>query len=140
KNQNLLNNGITENNSESSRKGDSHSGKLGIDYHINEKTTIGLSGNFSLRDNNRGEELFYRYFNQPDLKGNRERTTEQNDDATGSDISLDFSRDFKLAVETLMANLSCARSTEDGRQTNGQEFTKPRQLPNRRITDGYEDG
>jgi len=140
KNLNLLNNGITENDSENSRKGNSHSGKLGIDYNINEKTTIGLSGNFNIRDNNRTENLFYQYFNQPDLTGTSDRITEQNEDDTGYDVNLDFRRDFKRAGENLMANFSYGRSTEDGIQTFNQTFSDPNQLPDQRINNGYEEG
>ena len=140
KNTDLFTNGITENTSESSRKGDSHSGKLGIDYNINEKTTIGLSGNFSLRDNNRSEELFYQYFNLPDLTGTSNRVTEQEEDDTGYDVNLDFRRDFNRVGENLMANFSYGRSKEDGIQTFDQSFTDPNQLLDRQINDGLEDG
>src|SRR5690606_24966346 len=119
--------------------GNSHSGKLGIDYNINEKTTVGLSGNFSLRDNNRSEELFYRYLNQPDLTGTSDRVTDQNEDDTGYDINLDFRRDFNRTGENLMANFSYGRSTEEGIETFEQSFSDPSQSPDRRINDGYED-
>jgi len=140
RNLNLLNNGVTENTSESSRKGNSHSGKLGIDYNMNEKTTIGLSGNFSLRDNNRSEDLFYRYLNQPDLEGTSNRSSSQNEDDTGYDINLDFRRDFNRTGENLMANFAYGKSTEDGTELFEQQFTDPNQLPDRRINEGYEDG
>src|SRR5690606_9873720 len=85
-------------------------------------------------------ELFYKYFNQPDLTGTSERITEQNEDDTGYDISLDFSKDFKRTGENLMANFSFGRSTEDGIQTFDQLFTDPNYFADRRINDGYEDG
>jgi len=140
RNQNLLNNGITENNNESSRKGNSHSGKLGVDYNINERTTLGVSGNFSFRDNNRTQNLFYQYFNQPDLTGTSDRTTEQNEDDTGYDLNLDFKRNFSRPGENLMANFSYGKSTEDGIHTFNQTFSDPNQLSDQRITDGYEEG
>lgn len=124
KNTNLSNNGRTENTSENSRKGNGHSGKLGIDYNIDDKTTIGLSSNFSIRDNNRSEELFYQYFNQPDLSGTSNRITEQNEDDFGYDLNLDFRRDFNRPGENLMANFAYGKSTEDGVQHFNQVFSE----------------
>src|SRR5690554_168257 len=140
RNTNLSNGGVTENNSDNSRKGISHSGKIGVDYSPNELTTIGLSGNFSLRDNNRTEKLFYRYFNLPDLDGTSERISEQEEEDTGYDINLDFRRDFNRPGENLMANISYGKSTEDGIQTFRQTFSNPAQVTDRRINDGYEEG
>lgn len=136
----LIEGGVTDNRSESTRKGLSHSGKLGVDYSPNEKTTIGLSGNFSLRDNNRVENFFYQYFNQPDLDGTSERVSDQEEKDTGYDLNLDFRRDFNRPGENLMANIAYGRSTEDGIQTFNQTFSNPAQRSDRRINDGYEDG
>lgn len=140
RNTNLSNGGITESNSDNSRKGISHSGKLGVDYSPNELTTIGISGNFSLRDNNRTEKLFYRYFNLPDLDGTSERISEQEEEDTGYDINLDFRRDFNRPGENLMANIAYGKSTEDGIQTFNQIFSNPSLAGDRRINDGYEEG
>lgn len=140
KNTNLINNGITENTSENSRKGNGHSGKVGIDYNMNEKTTIGLSSNFSIRDNNRSENLFYQYFNQPDLSGTSNRLTEQNEDDLGYDINLDFRRDFNRPGENLMANFSYGKSTEDGIQNFNQIFSDAGQSDDQRINNTSEVG
>lgn len=140
KNTNLSNNGRTENTSENSRKGNGHSGKLGIDYNIDDKTTIGLSSNFSIRDNNRSEELFYQYFNQPDLSGTSNRITEQNEDDFGYDLNLDFRRDFNRPGENLMANFAYGKSTEDGIQHFNQVFSENGQPDDQRINNTSEVG
>ncbi|WP_118193515.1 outer membrane beta-barrel family protein [Albibacterium indicum] len=140
KNTNLLNNGITENSSENSRKGNGHSGKIGVDYNISERTTVGLSSNFSIRDNNRSEYLFYQYFNQPDLTGTSDRTTEQNEDDLGYDVNLDLRHDFNRPGENLMVNLSYGKSTEDGIQHFNQVFSESNQPDDQRINNTSEVG
>src|SRR5690606_22719847 len=140
KNTNLSNNGITENTRENSRKDNGHSGKVGINYNINDKTTIGLSSNFSIRDNNRSEYLFYQYFNQPDLSGTSDRTTEQNEDDLGYDINLDFRRDFNRPGENLMANFSYGKSTEDGIQHFNQVLSESGFPDDQRINNTSEVG
>lgn len=56
----LHNNSEINNTEESSRKGINNTFKLGADYFIDDKTTIGVSGNLSIRDNDRSSSLFTR--------------------------------------------------------------------------------
>src|SRR5690606_6761516 len=93
-NQSLINNGITENNSESTRKGDSHRAKIGLDYFLNDKNTIGVSGGLDIRDNNSLENIFYIYQNQATLNGTSTRVSDRKTDNIGFDVSLDYKREF----------------------------------------------
>src|SRR5690606_23630645 len=55
----LSTNSLTNNTSESNRLGINNGIKLGVDHYLTEKTTIGLSGNLSIRKNDRNEDIFY---------------------------------------------------------------------------------
>src|SRR5690606_12820804 len=65
------NESLTENQSGSNRLGLNHSIRLGTDYYITDKTLIGLSGDISLRGNDRNEDMFYSYLNHPQLTGTK---------------------------------------------------------------------
>ncbi|GAA4783262.1 outer membrane beta-barrel family protein [Olivibacter ginsenosidimutans] len=142
-NNNWYNDGTSVyNNSENARKGNSHTVRLGADYFLNEKTTIGLSGNLNIRDNIRTEDLFYSYFGASGaLNGNSTRNTAQDEDDKGYDINLDFKREFSREGEELTANVSYGRSKEDGIQTFKQTATNEAiPIDRDRINDTYEDG
>lgn len=130
------------NTSDNSRTGNSHTVRAGVDYFLDEKTTIGLSGNLNMRKNLRSEDLYYTYF-QPggSILGTSDRFTNQNEDDFAYDASLDFKRDFSREGEVLQANFSYGRSKEDGLQTFNQTATNA-QIPidRDRINDTYEDG
>jgi outer membrane receptor protein involved in Fe transport len=133
-------NGIIDNNSESDRSGLGHSAKLGIDYFINQTTTIGISGNFSIRDNERNEDIFYRYENLPELNGTSTRYSRQTEDDTGYDLNLDFKKEFKRVGEELTFNAAYGRNKEDGVQTFDQMFSNALTPADRRINNTYEMG
>ena len=134
------NNGLIDNNSESDRSGLGHSAKLGVDYFINQTTTIGVSGNFSIRDNKRNEDIFYRYENLPELNGTSTRYSRQTEDDTGYDLNLDFKKEFKRVGEELTFNAAYGRNKEDGVQTFDQTFSNTTTLADRRINNTYEIG
>jgi outer membrane receptor protein involved in Fe transport len=136
----LENNGIIDNNSETDRSGLGHSAKLGVDYFINQTTTIGVSANFSIRDNKRNEDLFYRYENLPELNGTSTRLSRQNEDDSGYDLNLDFKKEFKRKGEELTFNAAYGRSKEDGVQTFDQTFSNVLTPADRRINDTYDIG
>jgi outer membrane receptor protein involved in Fe transport len=138
-NQSLLNNGITENNSESSRKGDSHRAKVGLDYYLNEKNTIGISGGFDIRDNNSLENIFYRYQNQASLDGTSTRISDRKTDNIGFDFTVDYKKEFTRKGEELTGNFSFGKSKEDGFQSFNQQFTNENQSVDRRLNDNGED-
>lgn len=129
------------NTSENDRKGNSHMVRLGADYFINEKTTIGLSGNMNIRDNIRTEDLFYTYYSTAGSTiGNSTRYTRQDEDDLAYDASLDFKREFKREGEELAVNVAFGRSKEDGIQTFDQFATDPSiAIDNDRINDTKED-
>ncbi|MDR0265359.1 MAG: TonB-dependent receptor family protein [Sphingobacterium sp.] len=116
------NNSEISNNSGSSRKGNSHTIKAGVDYNLSDKTSLSLSGNVSVRDNNRGEDLWYRYINHPTLSGTSTRTSRQLEDDLGYEFTMDFRHQFKRSGEELTANASYGRDKEDGTNVFLQQF------------------
>lgn len=137
---NLSTNGITDNNIESSRKGLNHSVKAGVDYSPADKTTLSFSGDVSVRGNDRGQDIFYNYINQPNFTGNSTRLTRQDENDFDYDLRADFMQDFKRKGENLMFNFSYGRSTESGTERFDQTFTDPGTAPDRRVNDTDEDG
>lgn len=136
-----LNGSRVFNTSETGRLGNSHMVRVGADYFMGEKTTIGLSGNINIRDNVRTEDLFYTYFNASGVNyGNSTRNTQQNEDDLGYDVNFDFKREFNREGEELMANVAFGRSKEDGLQVFDQFASDPSiSIDNDRINDTYED-
>lgn len=139
-NLNYLNNGITRSTTDGFGGRSGHNAKIGADYYFNEKTTLGISGDFSFRKSNRGEEIFYEYIDLPDYTGTSVRTSDQDEDDFGYDINLNFRRDFNRPGEMLLANISYGKEDEDGIEEFYQEFTDPEQFDARSLEDTYEEG
>ena len=118
----LATNGLVNNITESNRSDISNTLKLGADYYINPKTTIGLSGNLNFRDNNSFENLNYLYFNLPDQNGSSFRTSDRDGNSSGYDLSMDFSRQFDKKGHNITANLSYGESSDDDIQNFNQEY------------------
>lgn len=133
-------NGLISNNNEGDRSGLGHSAKLGMDYYLNQTTTIGISGNVSIRDNQRNEDLFYRYENLPNLNGTSNRASRQTENDFGYDLNLDFRKEFKRPGEELTFNGAYGRNKEDGVNTFDQTFSNPLSPADRQINDTYERG
>lgn len=138
-NENLFNNSITKNNSENTRKGDSHRLKFGLDYYLNDRNTLGISGGVRTRDNKNIENIFYTYENQPTLEGTSVRTSNRAQNSFGYELSLDFKREFARKGEELVANVSYGTDDEDGSQSFNQEFSNANQLIDKRLNDEKED-
>jgi outer membrane receptor protein involved in Fe transport len=138
-NRSLLNDGITENTSESTRKGDSHRAKIGLDYYMNDKNTIGISGGLNIRDNNSLENIFYTYQNQASLNGTSTRVSDRNSENFGFDFSVDYKREFTRKGEELAGNFSFGKNNQDGFHSFDQQFTNESQLIDRRLNDNGED-
>ncbi|WP_286590312.1 TonB-dependent receptor [Sphingobacterium sp. N143] len=100
--------------SASSRKGKSHTVKAGLDYYMTDKTSFSFSGNLSVRDNNRTEDLMYQFFKQSQQTGNSNRTSKQLEDDLGYEFTADFRHEFKRQGEELTGNASYGRDKEDG--------------------------
>lgn len=116
-------NRLLNNTSDTRRFSKSHTAKLGFDYYINEKTTIGASGNLNLRNGDRSEDINYLYRNYSDaLNGTSFRRSEEDDKDKGYDLSLDFNRKLRRQGEELVANFSYGHSREDEDQTFNQDF------------------
>lgn len=129
-----FNNGsIVNNQSENIRLGLNHNIRGGLDYFLGNNTTIGLSGTVSIRGNNRDEDIFYQYFNNPSLDGTSERLSRQNEDDLGYDLALDFKHEFSRDGEELVANVAYGYDTEEGTNTFDQTFTDPQAALDSRI-------
>lgn len=118
----LSTNGLVNNTSESTRTDINNTLKLGADYYINAKTTVGLSGNINFRENNSLENLDYLVANIPSQNGSSFRTSNRDDNSSGYDLSMDFNRQFAKKGHGLTANISFGQSSEDGSQEFNQEF------------------
>ena len=117
------NNSAINNNLDGKRQNTGNTAKAGIDYYINNKTTLGFSANINFRNSDRDEDINYYYLNA--ASGNDStsfRTSREDDKDKGYDLNLDFTRKFKREGEELMANLSMGRSREDEFQTLQQNF------------------
>jgi len=112
--------------SESSRKGNSHTVKAGFDYNMSDRTSLSFSGNLSVRDNKRIEDLDYRFYKLSQETGTSVRNSTQFEDDLGYEFNADFRHQFKRQGEELTANASYGRDKEDG--TNGflQSYTDGR--------------
>jgi outer membrane cobalamin receptor len=114
---------ITETDNESFRKGINNSLRLGMDYYANDKTTLSLGGNLSIRDNNRGEDLFYKSYRGEQTPEITPRTSRQFEEDFGYDLTFDFKRELKREGEELTANVTYGNDKEDG--TNDYVQTNP---------------
>src|SRR5699024_8711134 len=119
----LDNNSILNNTTLSKRHNEGNTAKVGLDYYINDKTTIGVSGNVNYRSGDDTEDINYLYQNySTDLDGTSFRRADETEKDRGYDLSLDFIRKFARQGEELSANLSYGRSTEDEDQFFNQDF------------------
>jgi len=119
----LDNNSILNNTTLSNRHNEGNTAKVGLDYYINDKTTIGVSGNVNYRSGDDTEDINYLYQNySTDLDGTSIRSADETEKDKGYDLSLDFIRKFARQGEELSANLSYGRSTEDEEQFFNQDF------------------
>lgn len=114
---------VTETENESFRKGINNSLRLGMDYYANDKTTLSLGGNLSIRDNNRGEDLFYKSYRGQQTPVITPRTSRQFEEDLGYDLSFDFKRELKREGEELTANVTYGNDEEEG--TNDYVQTNP---------------
>ena len=112
---------VTETSTESFRKGINNSFRLGMDYYANDKTTLSLGANMSIRDNNRGEDLFYRSYRGTQTPVITPRTSRQHEDDFGYDFIFDFKRELKREGEELTANVTYGSDQEDGTNDYYQE-------------------
>src|SRR5690606_3193108 len=95
----------------------------GVDYYLDDKTTIGVAGNLSIRDNDRRSDLIYQYLNHPQLSGTSTRLSRQNEDDLGYDFTFDFSRKFQREGSELTANVAYGKDTEEGVNSFDQSYS-----------------
>ncbi|GHE23561.1 TonB-dependent receptor [Sphingobacterium griseoflavum] len=135
----LNNNSRIDNSEETSRRGVNNTVKLGADYFLNDKTTIGLSTNLSVRDNNRDADLIYRYVNHPSLTGTSTRLSRQKESDLGYEFNVDVIRKFEREGAELVANFNYGRDTEDGTNSFTQTYSSGSPTDGR-INETSEDG
>lgn len=133
---------LINNNTDSRRENSNHTFKIGSDFYLNSKTTIGVSGNVSLRSGERNEDINYLFQNIPNQSGSSFRNTTGEDTDEGYDLNFDFTRQFKRKGENLTANVQFGQDKEDGSERFNQNFFTPtgsqRDTLDRRITDNKE--
>ena len=114
---------VVNNSSESKRHNVNHTAKVGMDYFINDKTTLGASGNLNFRTGKDTEGISYLYNNySSDLNGTSLRNSREDEKENGYDLSLDFSRRFKKQGEELTANFSFGKRDENEDERFNQDF------------------
>ncbi len=118
--------------SESSRKGNSHTVKAGFDYNMSDRTSLSFSGNLSIRDNKRIEDLNYEFFKQSQMTGTSVRNSTQFEDDLGYELNADFRHQFKREGEELTGNASYGRDKEDGTNDFSQNYTDGRKATSRK--------
>jgi outer membrane receptor protein involved in Fe transport len=134
------NESITNSNTDNNRLGLNHGVGLGMDYYISQKATLGVSGNMSIRNNKRNQDLFYNYLNNPNLTGTSQRFSRQHENDLGYDLNLNYKQELRLKGEELTANFSFGNDSEDGVNNFEQSFTDPSGVYDRRINDTDESG
>lgn len=119
----LDNNSLLNNTTISKRHNEGNTAKVGLDYYLNSKTTLGISGNVSFRSGDDTEDIDYLYQNySAALDGVSYRRADESEEDKGYDLSLDFVRKFARQGEELSANLSYGNSSEDEGQFFNQDF------------------
>lgn len=131
---------ITESLSESFRKGINNSFRLGTDYYATEKTTLSLGANISFRDNNRGEDIIYTYYNRPSFGNQSPRTSRQKEKDFGYDVTFDYRRLLNREGEEITANVTYGNDKEDGTNEFIQTFDIPTLADSRRYNTTSERG
>ena len=96
----------TISNTDNKRLNYSHTLRLGTDFYANEKTTLSLGANLSIRDNNRISDINFEYFNIPEYGSDAIRNSNQQEDDLGYDITFDFRRELNREGEELTANVT----------------------------------
>ncbi|MBC7417420.1 MAG: TonB-dependent receptor [Pedobacter sp.] len=109
-------------NSRSTDKGNNV--KAGLDYYVNEKSVISLSGGFNNRNNNRNELININQLGsnlQPIKLSNRNNLT----DGTGNsyDLNLDYSQKFNKPKEELTFNFGYSNGINDNTQSYDTKIT-----------------
>lgn len=88
--------------------------KIGMDYDLGEKTTIGLSSNINLRNREGSEAGNTQGIGQNEnINSAIIRNTTQNEKGNNYNFNLDFSRKFKKPKEELTSNISFGKGKED---------------------------
>lgn len=113
-------------NTDADRVFKGHNLKLGVDFYIAEKSTIGISGGFNNR-NGKGNELLSieQYTTSNALQNQSKRNNYGNRGGDSYDLSLDFNQKFAKKGEELSFNLSWS----DGTNKNIQSLNSNKLIP-----------
>ncbi len=117
----------------------SHTLKLGADYYLTEKTTIGVAGNLNLNNESGNEILSQRFLNLNNSFDSGNGNNLNTEDGYGYDLNLDLVHKFKTLKEELTGNFSFGNSNEDNTENIIQNYldvndnlSNQRQSTNRR--------
>lgn len=136
----LSDNSVTDLTGENTRLGLNHGVGFGVDYYAGQRTTLGISSNMSFRDNDRREDLYYKYFNNPAFAGDSRRFSRQNEKDFGFDVNFNFKQEFVRKGEELTANLAFGKDKEDGVNTFEQFYVSSNNTIENRRNETAEKG
>ncbi len=87
--------------------------KVGMDYNIGEKTTLGFSSNVNIRKRTGGDDGLTQGIGQfENLNSSIIRTNTQDENGNNYDFNFDFSQKFKKPKEELTSNISFGKGKE----------------------------
>ena len=93
--------------SQGTSKNDNHVGKLGADFFVNKFNTIGVSGSVSFRDDNRPEQIQYRFFTPEEITFDTYyRDNIESNNNFNYDLNADYRRTWDSTSREFTANLS----------------------------------
>ncbi|RYE11650.1 MAG: TonB-dependent receptor [Sphingobacteriaceae bacterium] len=118
--------------------------KVGMDYNIGEKTTVGVSSNVNLRKRDGGDNGLTQGIGQfGNLNSSIDRNNSEYEKGNNYDFNFDFSHKFKKPQEELTSNISFGRGMEDETQnfnTNTYNYVRTPSSLNNLIQQNLTDG
>lgn len=91
--------------------------KVGMDYNLGEKTTLGISSNVNFRKRTGGDSGITQGLGQEgNLNSNVTRNNTENENGNNYDFSFDYTQKFKKPKESLTSNITFGRGNENGTQ------------------------
>lgn len=100
-----------------------HTVKAGIEHYLSENTSLGLTGNLNLRNENNRENINQFFYNsQHNMTDSGPGFNMDTEDNIGYDVNLDFLHKFNKKGEELSANFSFGKRSEEEYENIVQQF------------------
>lgn len=116
--------------SSSETKGPFETGKLSIDYKMNEKNTFSISGNYGGGNFTTKNQQRSSYFNNEEIKDKGAlRTTLSEDNFRFGHINLDYHHDFKKDGEKIVSSFNLEKYNAPTSGTYQMQYTSPDGAP-----------